>query len=111
MLRPPAFPPFDRPGPGRRAPAEARDRPAIPEELGPAASRRVRERDAALAADGWRRRFIGGPPRLGELLELYRSLGHEVRTESLEDGDLEDQCAGCALALAVFRIVYTRPPR
>lgn len=79
------------------------------EELGPAASRRVHERDAALAGDGWHRRFIGGPPRLAEMVELYESLGHEVRLESLEDDDLEDQCAGCRLALTLFRIVYTRP--
>ena len=80
-------------------------------ELGPAASRRVAERDATLAGDGWERRFIGSPPRLQEMVGLYRSLGHQVRTESLEDGDLEDQCAGCALALSLFRIVYTRTPR
>ena len=77
-------------------------------ELGPAASRRVHERDRALAGDGWVRRFIGGPPRLAEMLELYRSLGHEVHTEPLVDDDLEHQCAGCTLALALFRIVYTR---
>jgi hypothetical protein len=43
------------------------------------------------------------------MVELYESLGHEVRLESLEDDDLEDQCAGCRLALTLFRIVYTRP--
>jgi hypothetical protein len=96
----------------RRAPRpDAMIRPDLPAELGPAASRRVRERDAALAADGWHRRFIGSPPRLDELLALYRSLGHEVHTERLEDADLEDRCAGCALALSLFRVVYTRPPR
>ena len=83
--------------------------PSTGEELGPAASRRVAARDAALAADGWERRFIGSPPRLGEMIELYRATGHEVRTESLQDDDLEVQCAGCSLALTVFRIVYTRP--
>jgi len=42
------------------------------------------------------------------MVELYESLGHEVRLESLEDEDLEDHCAGCRLALTLFRIVYTR---
>lgn len=79
-------------------------------ELGPAASRRVHERDAALATEGWVRRFIGGPPRLGEMIGLYESLGHEVRTERLHDADLESHCAGCAVALSLFRIVYTRRP-
>ena len=79
-------------------------------ELGPAASRRIHERDAALAVDGWTRRFIGGPPRLREMIELYESLGHEVRTERLHEDDLEQHCAGCAVALSLFRIVYTRRP-
>jgi hypothetical protein len=82
--------------------------PDVGLDLGPAASRRVRERDRALAGGGWARRFIGGPPRLAEMLELYRSLGHEVHTEPLVEDDLEHQCAGCSLALSLFRIVYTR---
>lgn len=77
-------------------------------DLGPAASRRVAERDAALGAEGWTRRFIGAPPRLAEMVELYRGLGHQVHTEPLEDGDLAHECAGCTLALSLFRIVYTR---
>jgi hypothetical protein len=66
------------------------------------------ERDARLAEEGWRRRFVGGPPRLGEMADLYRQLGHEVRLEPLDDHDLADSCAGCRVALALFRIVYTR---
>jgi hypothetical protein len=66
------------------------------------------ERDARLAEEGWRRRFVGGPPRLGEMTDLYRQLGHEVRLEPLDDHDLADSCAGCRVALALFRIVYTR---
>ena len=102
--------PDGRPEPDS-APSTAPGSLSLPADLGPAASRRVRERDAVLAGDGWTRRFIGGPPRLREMVELYRSLGHEVHTESLEDGDLEDRCAGCALALSVFRVIYTRPAR
>jgi hypothetical protein len=66
------------------------------------------ERDVRLARDGWRRRFVGGPPRLTELLELYTELGHEVRVEPLDDEDLAESCAGCRVALSLFRIVYTR---
>lgn len=109
-MSPMTSPAHDAPG-SNEPPAAGPGSPSLPDELGPAASRRVHERDAALAADGWCRRFIGGPPRLGEMVELYRSLGHEVHTESLETDDLEDRCAGCALALSVFRIVYTRPSR
>lgn len=66
------------------------------------------ERDLRLARDGWRRRFVGGPPRLTELLDLYAELGQEVRVELLHDDDLAETCAGCRIALSLFRIVYTR---
>jgi hypothetical protein len=65
-------------------------------------------RDRTLAAEGWQRRFIGGPPRLGEMLELYAELGYEVRVEPVHDEELADHCAGCRLALTLFRVVYTR---
>jgi hypothetical protein len=65
-------------------------------------------RDLDLALEGWRRRFVGGPPRLEEMVGLYRELGHEVRVEELTDEDLADHCAGCRVALSLFRIVYTR---
>jgi hypothetical protein len=99
------------PRPTRADPAHAAKGALVELELGPGASRRVRDRDAALASDGWARRFIGGPPRLREMIELYGSLGHEVHTEPLHDGDLEHECAGCAVALSLFRVVYTRRPR
>jgi hypothetical protein len=65
-------------------------------------------RDRELADAGWSRRFVGGPPRLAEIVELYRALGHEVRLENLLDEDLADSCSGCRVALSLFRIVYTR---
>jgi hypothetical protein len=66
------------------------------------------ERDLRLAAAGWQRRFVGGPPKLAEQVELYEQLGHEVHMEPLVDHDLSATCAGCRAALALFRIVYTR---
>ena len=65
-------------------------------------------RDLELAAEGWRRRFVGAPPRLQEMVSLYESIGQEVRTEPLTGTDLGRDCQGCTLALSVFRIVYTR---
>ena len=66
------------------------------------------KRDAELAAEGWERRFIGSPPRLGESVELYESLGLEVLSDPVTDEELADECAGCALALNLFRVLYTR---
>ena len=65
-------------------------------------------RDAELSELGWERRFIGAPPRLTEASELYASLGLEVLLDSVTDQELEEECAGCALALSLFRVVYTR---
>lgn len=66
------------------------------------------EQDLRLAGEGWTRRFVGSPPRLQEQVELYRSLGMEVRTEALPPEELAAGCQGCALALQLFRIVYIR---
>jgi hypothetical protein len=57
---------------------------------------------------GWRRRFVGAPPRLDEMVALYKELGHDVRVEKLTGEDLADSCEGCQVALAFFRVVYTR---
>lgn len=67
------------------------------------------DRDGALAGDGWTRRSIAALARLDELVELYRSLGFEIRVEPLDLVDLEQGCAGCAPDLVDCRAVYTRP--
>lgn len=68
------------------------------------------ERRAELSRDGWQRRFVAAPPRLEEAVELYRALGLEVHLEPLLPSELDPRCAGCSLALYVFRAVYTRRP-
>lgn len=65
-------------------------------------------RNAALASAGWTRRFVAAPPRLREMAELYEALGLETRLEPLAGDDLAEECGDCALARAVFRIIYTR---
>jgi hypothetical protein len=67
-------------------------------------------RDEELALGGWTRRFVGSPPRLEEVVQLYRELGLEVHLEPLTPEDLADECGDCRLALALFRAVYTRRP-
>lgn len=61
-----------------------------------------------LLAQGWTRRFVGGPPRLQEMIALYESLGFEVWLEPQELDEFRDECEDCLLALALFRVVYTR---
>lgn len=80
----------------------------LPSEFEPFATPRTAEKDAELAREGWSRRFVGGPPRLREVRELYESLGHEVRLETLSPEELAEECGDCRLALELFRVVYTR---
>ena len=68
------------------------------------------ERDATLAGEGWQRRFVVSPPRLQEAIELYESLGLEVRSDPVTDEELAEECRGCALATGLFRVLYTRTP-
>ncbi len=67
-----------------------------------------RRRDEELEADGWVRRFTGSPPRLGELTELYESTGQDVLLDDVLPGELATECQGCTLALAMFKVIYTR---
>ncbi len=64
-----------------------------------------------LVAEGWTRRFVGGPPRLQEMVELYRALGYEVWLEPQAAEEFGDQCEGCTLARVAFRVIYTRPKK
>jgi len=66
-------------------------------------------RDAELASAGWMRRFVGAPPRLDEVTEIYEGLGLEVLLDDLSPAELRAECNGCVLALSLFRVVYTRP--
>jgi succinylarginine dihydrolase len=66
-------------------------------------------RESALLEQGWTRRFIDAPPRLTEVVELYRSLGFEVLLEPQAPEELKAECESCFVALSLFRVVYTRP--
>lgn len=70
-----------------------------------------RDREAALLEAGWVRRFVAAPPRLEEVVGVYRSLGHEIRIEPLDVDGLDARCVGCGPGLAECRAVYTRPGR
>jgi hypothetical protein len=61
-----------------------------------------------LAHEGWERRFIAAGERLAESIALYRDLGFEVQVEPPTAEELLEACGDCQLALALFRVVYTR---
>lgn len=70
---------------------------------------------AVLEEEGWRRRMVVSEPRLSEVVELYESLGFEVRLEPVDPEDPRWDEDGCTVCLddprraEETRVVYTRP--
>jgi hypothetical protein len=72
----------------------------------------VTAQESELARDGWVGRFIAAPPRLDEMIALYRSLGLEVRAEPLDAGCLDADCAACIVeGGGASRMIFTRKPK
>ncbi len=69
----------------------------------------AKPKEAELIEQGWTRRFVATPARLKESVDLYQSLGYEVRLEVQAPEELNDECRSCAVALGLYRVVYTRP--
>lgn len=59
--------------------------------------------------DGWTRRFVAAAPRLEEVVELYESMGYEVRLEPAAARGDGPGCVPCEPGFAESKIVYTRP--
>ncbi len=68
---------------------------------------------ARLKAEGWTRRNVASEPRLGEAVDLYRSLGLEVLLVPVRIRDGADgSCTACFSADADpdrYQVIYTRP--
>ena len=64
-----------------------------------------------LEAPGWTRQFTTEVERANEYVELYESLGNEVRLEPVTPELLvAEECAACILAARDrYRVIYTRP--
>ncbi|MBI3362452.1 MAG: hypothetical protein HY023_15230 [Chloroflexi bacterium] len=65
--------------------------------------------DPRLVAEGWLRRFMADTERLSEYVELYASLGLDVRTEKVSPEEVADECSDCRLIICrQFVTIYTR---
>ena len=64
-----------------------------------------------LEAQGWVRQFTVETERADEYVELYESLGNEVRAEPVTpDLQVAEECATCLLAACDrYVVIYTRP--
>ena len=65
--------------------------------------------------EDWKRRMVASEPRLSEIVEMYESLGYEVKLVPLDPSDPgwdEEECTACLEDPAEAertRVVYTRP--
>lgn len=65
--------------------------------------------DPERLAAGWERRFVVGPGRAEEAVQLYRELGFDVAADPVRPEQLGPQCHGCTLtALLQLKTIYTR---
>jgi len=48
-----------------------------------------------LEKEGWVKQTTIGEPRLSEIVELYKSLGYEVRLEPAKLDELDEECRRC----------------
>lgn len=80
----------------------------VPEPAGNEPPSASAAHEAGLARAGWVRRSVAEPPRLDEIVTLYRELGYEVMLEPMSIEGLGTHCNPCVPALAGARVVYTR---
>jgi len=52
-------------------------------------------RGKELEKEGWIKQTTIGEPRLSEIIELYKSLGYEVRLEPVKLDELDEECRKC----------------
>jgi len=66
-------------------------------------------REKKLEEEGWAKQTTIGEPRLSEIVELYKSLGYEVRLEPVMLDELDEECRRCyELQRDKVRTVYVR---
>ncbi len=53
------------------------------------------QREEELKRHGWARQFVTDEPRLSEAVELYESLGYEVRLEPTSFEEVNQICKNC----------------
>jgi len=65
--------------------------------------------NSELTAAGWVRRYLADAIRAREAVELYSSLGYEVKAEKLTRDDFGPQCHGCPDVICEsYVMIYTR---
>jgi hypothetical protein len=67
------------------------------------------QEDPGLIEQGWARRFMAAPDRARESVELYQSMGFEVKVVELTPADFGPNCTECGSGLCQsYVLIYTR---
>lgn len=65
--------------------------------------------DPKLIEEGWVRRHLADPDRAREAIELYRSMGFQVKAKPLSTRDFGARCQLCAETVCgSYVMIYTR---
>lgn len=65
--------------------------------------------DPKLIAAGWVRRHLADPDRAKESVELYESMGFEVKAHTLTPADFGSGCQKCSSEICKsYVLIYTR---
>lgn len=67
------------------------------------------KREEGLKKKGWMKQNTIGEPRLGECVELYKSIGYEVHLEPVNLNEMTEECRRCYEREGeTVRTIYTR---
>ncbi len=70
---------------------------------------KMSKREEELKKNGWMKQNTIGEPRLGECVELYKSLGYEVHLELVRPKEMTEECRKCyEKELGTVKTIYTR---
>jgi hypothetical protein len=62
--------------------------------------------------DGWKKMFAAKEPRLSEAVELYKSLGFDVRLEPIRPENVDSDCTECFEKDSEgYKMIYTSKRR
>jgi len=67
------------------------------------------QKEEELKRQGWIRQFVTDEPRLSEAVELYKTLGYEVRLEEASFEEVNQICKNCREAdCERYKTIYIR---
>jgi len=71
-----------------------------------------KQKEEELKRQGWVRQFVTDEPRLSEAVELYKTLGYEVRLKEASFEEVNQICKNCLEAdCEKYKIIYIKKSR